>query len=124
MTLPECKLLVPRPGGGPSTSGNAETQGYAHPARPTPLSVGGSHRTTNGPPIPEGGRSRSFRGGEEGGSENSFPVTRTRLRSEPEKNQRINPPTSERYMSDVSLRDPTDKRVALDPAQKEDAADA
>ena len=27
-------------------------------------------------------------------------------------------------MSDVSLRDPTDKRVALDPAQKKDAADA
>ena len=43
-------------------------------------------------------------------SENSFPETRTRRRSEPEKNQRNNPPTSKRYMSEVSLRDPTDKR--------------
>ena len=51
-------------------------------------------------------------------AKNSFPESSDPPRSDPEKNQRNNPPTSERYMSDVSLRDPTDKRSHWFPTHK------
>ena len=102
---------MPRPGGGPNVRQCRDVRRIPPSARLTPLPGGREalgRRTA--PPSPGGGRSRSFRGGEEGGSENPFREARTRRWSGPEKNQRINPPTSERCMYDVTLRDPTDKR--------------
>ena len=52
------------------------------------------------------------------GAKNSFPGNRARRWPDPEKNQRINPPTSKRSMSGVSLRDPSDKRYSWCPTHK------
>ena len=114
--LPLVDAASAKAGRGAPTSGNAGTSGHPH-GQADPPRVGESLRTTNGrtaPRSPQGGGAVLFaverRAGAKTLSGTSDPPA---VRSGKESTQ--NPPTSERYMYDVSLRDPSDKRSSWCP---------